>query len=85
VTSSVRAAGDPYGEVRDAWHATEVVVSIYDIDDADLADEFVCELAIDLQHEDRSLEVRSLGRALAPLVRPRSPTGPRLFACRGGP
>ncbi|MST31252.1 ISL3 family transposase [Acidimicrobiaceae bacterium USS-CC1] len=58
-------AGDPKGEVRDAWHAKEVVRSIYDIDDAALAEQFVCELAIDLQHEDRPIEVRSLGRTLA--------------------
>jgi len=58
-------AGDPKGEVRDAWHAKEVVRSIYDIDDAALAEQFVCELAIDLQHESRPLEVRSLGRTLA--------------------
>jgi transposase len=58
-------AGDPHGEVRDAWHAKEVVRSIYDITEAVLAEEFVCELALDLQHEDRPLEVRSLGRTLA--------------------
>ena len=27
-------AGDPYGEVRDAWHAKETLRGIYDIDDA---------------------------------------------------
>ena len=32
------AAGDPRGEVRMAWHAKEVVRSIYEIDDPDLAD-----------------------------------------------
>jgi transposase len=35
------AAGDPRGEVRMAWHAKEVVRSIYDIPDADVAAEFV--------------------------------------------
>ena len=30
------SAGDPYGEVRDAWHAKETLRSIYDIDDANL-------------------------------------------------
>jgi transposase len=58
-------AGDPHGEVRDAWHAKEVVRSIYDIDDVTMAEEFVCELATDFQHDDRPLEVRSLGRTLA--------------------
>ena len=58
-------AGDPKGEVRDTWHAKEVVRSIYDITDATVAEEFVCELSIDLQHDSRPLEVRSLGRTLA--------------------
>jgi transposase len=35
------AAGDPRGEVRAAWHAKEVVRSIYDHHDPDLAVEFV--------------------------------------------
>lgn len=34
-------AGDPRGEVRMAWHAKEVIRSIYEIDDPDLAAEFV--------------------------------------------
>jgi transposase len=59
------AAGDPHGEVRTAWHAKEVVRSIYDITDPALAEEFVCELAIDLQDADHPIEVRSLGRTLA--------------------
>lgn len=32
------AAGDPKGEVKDTWHAKEVIRSIYEIDDPDLAD-----------------------------------------------
>jgi transposase len=59
------AAGDPHGEVRDAWHAKEVTRSIYDITDAAVAEEFLCELAIDLQDGDNPIEVRSLGRTLA--------------------
>jgi transposase len=59
------AAGDPNGDVRAAWHAKEVVRSIYDIADVDLAEEFVCELATDLQDRDHPIEVRSLGRTLA--------------------
>ena len=58
------AAGDPRGEVRMAWHAKEVVRSIYDIDDPALADEFVTQLASDLQDESCPIEVRSLGRTL---------------------
>src|SRR5580765_3617423 len=34
-------AGDPHGEVRAAWHDKEVVRSIYDHHDPDLALEFV--------------------------------------------
>jgi transposase len=58
------AAGDPRGEVRTAWHAKEVVRSIYDITDADLASAFVDQLGIDLQDESCPLEVRSLGRTI---------------------
>jgi transposase len=58
------AAGDPKGEVKDTWHAKEVIRSIYDIDDPDLADEFVTRLASDLQDTPFPPEVRSLGRTL---------------------
>jgi len=57
-------AGDPRGEVRAAWHAKEVVRSIYDHHDPDLALEFVSRLAVDLQDESCPIEVRSLGRTL---------------------
>jgi transposase len=57
-------AGDPRGEVRTAWHAKEVVRSIYDLDDPDLAREFVAQLASDLQHDSCPPEVHSLGRTL---------------------
>ena len=42
-------AGDPYGDVRDAWHAKETLRSIYDIADADLGAATVDQLAQDLQ------------------------------------
>ena len=58
------AAGDPRGEVRMAWHAKEVVRSIYDHRDPDLALEFVDRLGHDLQDESCPIEVRSLGRTL---------------------
>ena len=58
------AAGDPGGEVRTTWHAKEVVRSIYDITDPQLAQEFVDELAADLQDETHPIEVRSLGRTI---------------------
>jgi len=57
-------AGDPRGEVRMAWHAKETTRSIYDIDDAQVAREFVTELASDLQDESCPPEVHSLGRTL---------------------
>jgi transposase len=58
------AAGDPRGEVRMAWHAKEVVRSIYDIPDPDVAAEFVTQLGHDLQDESCPVEVRSLGRTI---------------------
>jgi transposase len=57
-------AGDPRGEVRMAWHAKEVVRSIYDIDDPALALEFVTRLGVDLADESCPIEVRSLGGTL---------------------
>jgi transposase len=57
-------AGDPRGEVRMAWHAKEVVRSIYDHHDPDLAVEFVERLGRDLQDKSCPVEVRSLGRTL---------------------
>jgi len=58
------AAGDPRGEVRMAWHAKEVVRSLYDIGDPDLAGEFVDQLGLDLQDDTCPPEVRSLGRTI---------------------
>jgi transposase len=58
------AAGDPRGEVRMAWHAKEVVRSIYDHHDPDLADTFVYRLGRDLQDASCPIEVRSLGRTI---------------------
>jgi len=57
-------AGDPRGEVRAAWHAKEVVRSIYEHHDPDLAVAFVDRLSRDLQDPDHPPEVRSLGRTL---------------------
>ncbi|MPZ54609.1 MAG: hypothetical protein GEU79_18100 [Acidimicrobiia bacterium] len=58
------AAGDPRGKVKDTWHAKEVIRSIYEIDNPDLADEFVTRLAGDLQDRTFPPEMRSLGRTL---------------------
>ena len=58
------AAGDPKGEVMTAWHAKEVVRSIYDLDNELIALAFVERLGHDLQDESSPPEVRSLGRTL---------------------
>jgi transposase len=57
-------AGDPKGEVRMAWHAKEVVRSLYDHHDPDLALEFVDRLGKDLQDASCPPEVRQLGRTI---------------------
>ena len=60
------AAGDPHGEVRMAWHAKETIRQFYDIIDAAVADEFLTELADDLQDPDACPhEINILGRTLA--------------------
>jgi hypothetical protein len=58
------AAGDPHGEVRMAWHAKEVVRSIYEIPDAEVAAAFVDQLGVDLQDRSCPPEVNSLGRTI---------------------
>ena len=58
-------AGDPHGEVRMAWHSKEVVRSIYDIDDHELAVTFVDRLAVDLQDDSVPHEINQLGRTIA--------------------
>jgi transposase len=57
-------AGDPRGEVRDAWYAKEVVRSIHTVQDPELAGEFVAQLGIDLQDQSCGLEVQRLGRTI---------------------
>ena len=57
-------AGDPRGEVRTAWHAKEVVRSIYQISDPALAAEYVTQLAADLGDDSCPPEIRSLGRTI---------------------
>jgi transposase len=57
-------AGDPHGEVRTAWHAKEVVRSIYEINDHALAVEFVDRLAGDLQDDSCPPEIHQLGRTV---------------------
>ena len=57
-------AGDPYGEVRDAWHAKETLRSIYDIHDAKVGAATVEQLAADLQDPAMPAEINRLGRTL---------------------
>lgn len=57
-------AGDPHGEVQMTWHVKETIRGIYDIDDHDLACEFVDQLADDLKDTSMPEEVRSLGRTI---------------------
>ena len=57
-------AGDPYGEVRDAWHAKETLRSIYDIPDAELGAATVAQLAADLQDLGLLTEINRLGRTI---------------------
>ena len=58
------AAGDPRGEVKAMWHVKQVVRSIYEHADPDLALEFVTRLGHDLQDEDHPPEAHLLGRTL---------------------
>jgi hypothetical protein len=58
-------AGEPHGEVRLSWHAKEATRGTYDIEDPALAEEYLCELATDIQDPSHPPKVRSLGRTLA--------------------
>jgi transposase len=58
-------AGDPNGKVRTAWHAKEVVRSIYAIEDPELAGGFVTQLGLDLQDDSCPPEIRRLGRTIS--------------------
>ena len=57
-------AGDPYGEVRDAWHAKETLRGIYDITDSKVGAATVAQLAQDLQDPAMPPEINRLGRTL---------------------
>ncbi len=60
------AAGDPRGEVRDAWHAKETVPMIYRIRDHALAAETLDELSRDLRDEAFPPSPTSSGALRAP-------------------
>ena len=57
-------AGDPRGEVKTAWHAKELVRSIYEIDAPHTAAGFVAQLGHDLQDDSCPPETRQLGRTI---------------------
>ncbi len=56
--------GDPHGEVRNAWHAKEVLRSIYDIGDPKVGVETVEQLADEFQDPWLPDEINRLGRTL---------------------
>jgi transposase len=61
---SLLEAGDPRGEVRMTWHAKETVRGLYDIEDPDIAGQYLDELVGDMLDAEMPPEVRSLGRTL---------------------
>ena len=58
------AAGDPRGEVRNAWHTKETLRGIYHIPSHQLALEALNELSRDLRDDAHSAELNKLGRTL---------------------
>ena len=57
-------AGDPHGEVRNAWHAKETLRGIYDIVNPEQGAATVEQLAVELQDPSLPVEVNRLGRTL---------------------
>ena len=57
-------AGDPRGEVRNAWHAKETLRGIYGIPDAKLGAATVAEIAREFQDPDLPPEINRLGRTI---------------------
>lgn len=57
-------AGDPHGEVRDAWHAKETLRAVYDTCDTEVGAATVEQLAEDLQNPGLPAEVNRMGRTL---------------------
>ena len=58
------AAGDPRGELQMTWHAAQAILELYEVDDYELAEEFIDELIRDMAEPTYPLEVRSLGKTL---------------------
>jgi transposase len=57
-------AGDPNGDVAEAWYAKEAVRELYTITDPDIATEWIDELIEIMKDKAFPIEVRSLGRTL---------------------
>ena len=57
-------AGDPHGEVRNAWHAKETLRGVYNITDAKVGAETVEQLASEFQDPWLPEEINTLGRTL---------------------
>lgn len=57
-------AGDPHGEVRNAWHAKETLRGIYGIADPQAGAATVDQLAVEFQDPSLPVEVNRLGRTL---------------------
>ena len=58
------AAGDPRGEVRNAWHANQTLRGVYDIPDPELGAATVAEIALEFQDLSLPVEINRLGRTL---------------------
>lgn len=58
-------AGYPHGEVRTAWHVTETVRGVYDIDSPALGLQYTLQLADDLQDDSCQSEINQLGRTIS--------------------
>jgi transposase len=57
-------AGDPRGEVKEAWHAKETVREIYATTDAKIGAGWVDDIIRDFADRSHPIEVRKLGRTI---------------------
>ncbi len=63
-------ADDSHGEVRTAWHTTETIRGIYDIDRATVTLRYTLQLAEDPGDQSCPPEVNKLGRTIGPWCPP---------------
>ena len=57
-------AGDPHGDLQMTWHAAQAIPELYEVDDFELAEEFIDELIRNMAEPSFPIEVRSLGKTL---------------------